>query len=121
MSKTALAEKVSIENGTKIATEAILNIRTVASLSERMLYQIVEIKFFLFSFFNYVLGQEKPMIARYISEMMKVKKIIQRKTIWRGLVNSIAQSIPFFGYAVALCYGGFLVAHGEIHFKIVIK
>lgn len=33
MSKTAIVEKESTEMGTKIATEAITNIRTVASLS----------------------------------------------------------------------------------------
>lgn len=34
MSKSALAEKAAMEIGTKIATEAITNIRTVASLSK---------------------------------------------------------------------------------------
>lgn len=32
MSKTTMTEKAAIEEGTKIATEAITNIRTVASL-----------------------------------------------------------------------------------------
>lgn len=36
MSKTAIVEKESIETGTKIATEAVSNIRTVASLSMKM-------------------------------------------------------------------------------------
>lgn len=35
MSKTAIVEKESTETGTKIATEAITNIRTVASLSKK--------------------------------------------------------------------------------------
>lgn len=61
------------------------------------------------------------MIERYMAEMTKVASLIRSKIIWRGLVNSVAQSIPFFGYAVALCYGGFLIAYGEIHFKNVIK
>lgn len=94
----ALVEKKSAEMGTKIATEAITNIRTVASLR-----------------------QEKHMIMRYVDEMVKVEKTIRKKIIWRGLVNSVAQSIPFFGYAIALYYGGLLVADGEIHFKNVIK
>lgn len=67
------------------------------------------------------LGQEKYMIDRYVTEMIQVQKIIRTKIIWRGLVNSVAQSIPFFGYAIALYYGGLLVANGEIHFKNVIK
>ncbi|XP_055294777.1 multidrug resistance protein homolog 65-like [Sitodiplosis mosellana] len=98
MSKAAIVEKQSIEIGTKIATEAINNIRTVASLRLEM-----------------------PMIYRYEEEMKMASSIIRKKIIWRGLVNSIAQSIPFFSYAVALCYGGFLVANGELHFKNVIK
>lgn len=61
------------------------------------------------------------MIERYVGEISKVESIIRKKIIWRGTVNSTAQSIPFFGYAVALCYGGFLVANGEMHFKNVIK
>lgn len=40
---------------------------------------------------------------------------------WRGLADSVAQSIPIFGYAITLCYGGLLVARGEIHFKNVLK
>ncbi|XP_031622750.1 multidrug resistance protein homolog 65-like [Contarinia nasturtii] len=98
MSKTTLTEKQSIEIGTKIATEAISNIRTVAALR-----------------------QEKYMIGRYEAEMAKVSKIIRKKIMWRGLVNSTTQSIPYFAYAAALCYGGLLVAYGEIHFKNVIK
>lgn len=72
------------------------------------------------AFFS-ISGQEKCMIARYVVEMEKVSKMIRKKIMWRGLVNSTTQSIPFFAYAAALCYGGFLVAYGEIHFKNVIK
>lgn len=67
------------------------------------------------------LGQEKHMIDRYIIEMKKVSSLIRKKLIWRGLVNSIAQSVPLFGDTIAICYGAFLVANGEIHFKNVIK
>lgn len=67
------------------------------------------------------IGQEKHMIERYVSEMTKVEMIMQKKIVWRGTVNSVAQSIPFFGYTIALCYGGFLISNGEIHFKNVIK
>lgn len=61
------------------------------------------------------------MINRYVIEMDKVESIIRKKLIWRGSINSISQCIPLFGYAAALCYGGYLVAYGEIHFKNVIK
>ena len=39
----------------------------------------------------------------------------------RGLINSTGQSIPFFGYALALYYGGILVANEGVHFKDIIK
>lgn len=61
------------------------------------------------------------MIYRYVKEMEIASSIVRKKIIWRGLVNSSAQSIPFFSYAVALYAGGLLVANGEIHFKNVIK
>lgn len=61
------------------------------------------------------------MIHRYEREMETASSIIRKKITWRGLVNSLAQSIPFFSYAAALCYGGFLVASEELHFKNVIK
>lgn len=70
---------------------------------------------------NVHLGQEKYMIARYVCEMNKVQKVVSKKIVWRGFVNSLAQSIPFFAYAVALYYGGLLIADGEMHFKNVIK
>lgn len=69
----------------------------------------------------FLLGQEKHMLDRYIIEMKTVSSLIRKKLIWRGLVNSIAQSVPLFGDTVAICYGAFLVADGEIHFKNVIK
>lgn len=61
------------------------------------------------------------MIGRYANEMMRAEKIMQKKIRWRGLVNSLAQSIPFFAYVIALCYGGYLVAQKQIEFQNVIK
>lgn len=61
------------------------------------------------------------MIDRYVSEVENGEKIIKKKLVWRGLVNSAGQSIPLFIYAAGLCYGGFLVANGEIHYKNVIQ
>lgn len=97
MANTAAVEKQGIEEIAKIATEAILNIRTVASLR-----------------------QEPHIIARYCTEIAKVEKTIRKKLSLRGLVNSTGQSIPFFGYSLALYYGGLLVANDGIPFKNVI-
>lgn len=61
------------------------------------------------------------MIDRYEAEIMNAHKVVRKKLAWRGVVNSFSQSIPFFAYAVALYYGGLLVADREIHFENVIK
>lgn len=71
--------------------------------------------------FVYILGQEPHVIARFIREMYRVEGIIKKKLIWRGLVSSTGQAIPFLGYAAALYYGGLMVANNEIHFKNIIK
>lgn len=61
------------------------------------------------------------MIERYVDEMSRVETLLKKKTIWRGVTNSVAQAIPLIAYAVALCYGGFLIAWGEMHYKDVLK
>ena len=61
------------------------------------------------------------MIDRYVTEITKAATMIRKKTVWRGLVNSTAQSIPFLGYAIAFTYGGFLIADGEMLYQDVIK
>lgn len=66
-------------------------------------------------------GQEKYMIERFANEMTHVEKLIREKMVWRGLVNSTAESIPLFIFAGAMYYGAYLVAIGEIHFKNFIK
>lgn len=44
-----------------------------------------------------------------------------KKMSLRGLINSTGQSIPFFGYALALYYGGLMVANEGVPFKNIIK
>lgn len=61
------------------------------------------------------------MIERFMDEMFRVEKLIQKKIVWRGLVNSFAQTAPMLAYAYALYYGSHLIASKELHFKNVIK
>lgn len=61
------------------------------------------------------------MIERFENEMTSVEKLIRKKMAWRGLVNSVSQTIPYFAYAGGLYYGAFMIAAEEIHFKNVIK
>lgn len=61
------------------------------------------------------------MIERYINEMKHAEKLIQKKFVWRGLVNSLSQSVSSFVFAGAMYYGSCLIATKELHFKNVIK
>lgn len=61
------------------------------------------------------------MIDRYVTETTKMSDLVQKKIAWRGLVNSLAETIPSFASMLTFCYGGYLVVNGEIHFKNVIK
>lgn len=98
MERTGAFESAGVEEITKMATEAISNIRTVASLR-----------------------QEPYIYERYCTEVQKLEKVVIKKMSLRGLINSIGQSIPFFGYALALYYGGLMVANEGVHFKDIIK
>ncbi|XP_055537427.1 multidrug resistance protein homolog 49 [Wyeomyia smithii] len=98
MESSALKEKQSLESAIKLATEAISNIRTVASLS-----------------------QEPHVLDRYEKEIVKVDIACKKKTRLRGTVFALGQIMPFMGYGLALSYGGKLVSEGELLYKDVIK
>lgn len=66
-------------------------------------------------------GQETHIFQRYSTEISKLEKTIIKKMSLRGLVNSTGQTIPFLGYALALYYGGIMVANEGVHFKNIIK
>nr|XP_040221248.2 multidrug resistance protein homolog 49 [Anopheles coluzzii]XP_040221249.2 multidrug resistance protein homolog 49 [Anopheles coluzzii] len=95
---SSLKEKQSQEGATKLAVEAISNIRTVASL-----------------------GQEKHVLQRYGEETVKIDDACRRKTRLRGTVFALGQVMPFAGYGLALFYGGKLVSEKELEYKDVIK
>lgn len=61
------------------------------------------------------------MIERFVHEMTHVEKVIGKKMVWRGLVNSFAQNIPMLAYAYTLYYSSYLIAAKELHFKNAIK
>lgn len=95
---SGMEEKRAMESATKVAVEAISNIRTVASLA-----------------------QEWYFIEKYLKELEKVNTALKFKTKFRGVVFSFGQSAPFLAYALSLWYGGTLVANKEIGYEDVIK
>lgn len=120
LAKSTISEKEAMAAATKIASESITNIRTVASLSMNeftFIPKSIGTKFECFAH----LGQEKFMIQRFVDEMVRVEGLGRKKIIFRGLVNSFSQAIPLLAYAVALCYGGFMVANDEIHYKEIVR
>ncbi|CAD1474199.1 unnamed protein product, partial [Heterotrigona itama] len=98
MSGQGLQEKKKMEAATRIAIEAISNIRTVASL-----------------------GKEEAFLRRYCVELDHVAKATRIRNRLRGLVFSCGQTTPFFGYALSLYYGGSLVATEGLSYQNVIK
>ncbi|XP_043481652.1 multidrug resistance protein homolog 49-like isoform X1 [Leptopilina heterotoma] len=98
MSGQGLQEKRKMECATRIAIEAISNIRTVASL-----------------------GKEEAFLTRYCVELDHVARATRIKNRLRGLVFSCGQTTPYFGYALSLYYGGYLAAREGLAYENVIK
>lgn len=98
MTSSMLKEKEAIGRATQIATEAISNIRTVASLR-----------------------QEEDVIRRYTKEIIDVEEAVKKKLSFRGVVFASVQAIPMVASAVALYYGGVLVARDGLEYENVIK
>lgn len=61
------------------------------------------------------------MIERFTEEMRGVERLSRKKIIFRGLVNSFSQAVPLLAYAVALGYGGYMVASKEIEYKEIVR
>lgn len=96
--KSNIKEKLAMENATKMAVEAISNIRTVASL-----------------------GQEPHVLKRYVTEVDQVDDYCLQKSRFRGFVFGLGQTVPIMGYGISLWYGGTLVAKREMPYENVIK
>lgn len=61
------------------------------------------------------------MIERFQKEMSNVERLSHKKIIFRGLVNSFSQAVPLLAYAVALGYGGYMVANKQIEYKEIVR
>lgn len=96
--KSAIREKNILEETSRIATETIAQIRTIAALR-----------------------REVDLIDRYEQELQKYRSTILQKLRYRGVISSLGMSIMFFGYAITLAYGGYMCADGKIQFESVLK
>ncbi|CAH1099162.1 unnamed protein product [Psylliodes chrysocephalus] len=85
----------ALQNSTKIAVEAVGNIRTVASL-----------------------GLEEKLQQIYVSELTPHYKSTLRTVHWRSIVFGLSRSLLFFAYATAMYYGGHLIMQGLYYDKV---
>ncbi|PNF43401.1 Multidrug resistance protein 1 [Cryptotermes secundus] len=88
----------ALEKSSKIAVEAVGNIRTVASL-----------------------GREQTFHELYMLELLPAHKVALRNTHIRGLVFGLARSIMFFAYSTTMYYGGQLMVEDGIPFETILK
>ena len=108
-------EKKALQDASKLAVEAISNIRTVASLRKEE-YFVAE--------YQKVRVMSAIMI-RIMMTMMQALAAPHRsahvRSNVRGIVFGFAQSVPFFAYGGCMFYGGYLVYTEGIQYKIVFK
>lgn len=93
-----LTNQKALEKSTKLAVEAVGNIRTVAGL-----------------------GREQTFHEQYMSELLPAHKLALRNTHIRGFVFGLARSIMFFAYSTTMYYGGQLVVDDGIAFETILK
>lgn len=86
------------ESATKLAVEAITNIRTVASL-----------------------GREDKFHNMYIELLYPTYKIARRDLHIRGLIFGMARSLMFFAYAACMYYGGILIRDEQLEIGKIFK
>ncbi|CAG0893493.1 unnamed protein product [Darwinula stevensoni] len=90
--------KKSLENASKVAVEAISNIRTVAGLRREVTFHDM-----------------------FMERMIKPHRQAQRRSHMRGMIFGMAQSIPFFAYAACMFYGGYLIRTEGLGYDDVFK
>ncbi|KAH6938572.1 hypothetical protein HPB50_010625 [Hyalomma asiaticum] len=93
-----ISSKQALDYSTKVAAEAIHNIRTVASLH-----------------------QEEVFCANYMLSLAEPQRIMKRKAIVRGFTFGVAQCIPSMAYATSLLYGSLLVGQCDLQFGNLLK
>ncbi|XP_024941153.1 multidrug resistance protein 2 [Cephus cinctus] len=87
-----------LEKSTKIAVEAMANIRTVVGL-----------------------GTEDIFHRNYVSAITPAFVEGKRNTHIRAVIYSFARSMPFFAYAIIMYYGGYLIENEGLEFTNLFK
>lgn len=93
-----LSDKSSLEVASKVAVEAIENIRTVASLN-----------------------QVEGFYTRYTDALVLPYRNARKKSHVKGFTYAFSQSIQVFAYAATFYYGSVLIAQGELTYSDMYK
>ncbi|XP_072949349.1 ATP-dependent translocase ABCB1 [Epargyreus clarus] len=88
----------TMEASSKIAVEAVANVRTVASL-----------------------GREEAFCREYATRLLPALHLAKRSSHWRGLIFGLARGLFNFVYAGTLYYGGHLMVYHAVDYGIVLK
>ncbi|CAH2048678.1 unnamed protein product, partial [Iphiclides podalirius] len=88
----------SMETSSKLAVEAVANVRTVASL-----------------------GREENFVREYAMLLRPALMYAKRTSHMRGVVFGLSRSIFNFAYAVSLYYGGSLMVYKHVDYSLIIK
>ncbi|XP_049873104.1 ATP-dependent translocase ABCB1-like [Pectinophora gossypiella] len=87
----------TMESSSKIAVEAVANVRTVASL-----------------------GREEKFIEEYAVQLEPALELAKKSAHWRGLVFGLSRGLFSFVYAAALYYGGTLIVYDGVNYEDVL-
>ncbi|XP_075988822.1 multidrug resistance protein homolog 49-like [Anticarsia gemmatalis] len=90
-------ERAALELASRIATEAVANVRTVHSL-----------------------GVEETILARYSAALVEAGERAAWSRRVRGPVYGLCVCSPTVGYAVALAYAGYLIAREDMPYEYAI-
>ncbi|XP_053600258.1 ATP-dependent translocase ABCB1-like isoform X2 [Plodia interpunctella] len=88
----------TMENSSKLAVEAVSNVRTVASL-----------------------GREETFCNDYASQLLPALILAKRSTHLRGLVYGISRGHFNVIYAAVMYYGGTLVVYHNVDYALILK
>lgn len=94
--QTNMGNSKALEKSTKVAVEAVSNIRTVVSL-----------------------GRERMFHQQYLDLLEPSVASAKRVTHIRGLVYGIARSLFFYAFAACMAYGGQLVVSQDMSIAAV--
>ncbi|XP_049883677.1 multidrug resistance protein homolog 49-like [Pectinophora gossypiella] len=94
--RAEVKERQALEHAARIATEAVLNVRTVQSL-----------------------GVESTLLSRYQSALRAGGLPALSRAV-RGAVYGLCLCAPTLGYAVSLAYGGYLIAREGLQYEYAI-